>query len=289
MQRNQLRALLEQLLRTTTDVDSFCIDFFFDVSRQLAPGMDYTQRLNTLLSRADPRTILLCCKDKFGELVPADPDVATEVAPSTVAATSSAHFVAVAGTGLPPFAPILGSASEAVGAALADAGYGLLTGNWEGVDSWVGLSFARAFVNKWRPSERQLSRSLKQIIAADAQPRYRSGAVHFLPAHCQGIEEMLERLKSAHAVVLIGGRGGTRQTGELGLSLGLPVFPLPHTSVETDADAAELYDLIIRGYTRFPMARTIPFEDYQSLSDPFPHCIENLIRLLDLHFESSRA
>ncbi len=289
MQRSELRALLEQLLPGTNDVDAFCVDYFIDVSRQLAPGMEYTQRLNILLTREDPETVLLRLKEKIDKRVPADRTIAQEPVAATAVDSAGVRFVVIAGTGLKPFAPILSRASEALGAALATAGYGLITSNWEGVDSWVALAFARAFVGKWRPSERQLSRALKQVIAADEQPRYRSGAVHFLPADCVGIDEIVERTKAAEAVILIGGRGGTRQTGEIGLKLGLPVFPLPHTSVGANRDAVEMYDLILREYASSPMAKTIPFEDFQSLSDPFPHCIESLIRLLDLHFNASRT
>lgn len=49
-ERSQVRRQLDQVLRTDADLDAFCLDYFPEVHRRFARGMDRTDKVNLLLS-----------------------------------------------------------------------------------------------------------------------------------------------------------------------------------------------------------------------------------------------
>lgn len=56
--RATLRRLLGLILRTSTDLDAFILDYFPSVYRRFSSGMDRTQRENLLLTLAEPNEIV---------------------------------------------------------------------------------------------------------------------------------------------------------------------------------------------------------------------------------------
>lgn len=53
-----VRSILAKLLRTDSELDRFCIDYFSDVQKTFSSGMDRTAKINQLLLLANRRTIL---------------------------------------------------------------------------------------------------------------------------------------------------------------------------------------------------------------------------------------
>lgn len=53
-----LRHTLERVIRTDSDLEALCIDYFPDVSRRFSGGMDRTAKINLLLTMKDPDEIL---------------------------------------------------------------------------------------------------------------------------------------------------------------------------------------------------------------------------------------
>lgn len=128
--------------------------------------------------------------------------------------------------------------SEVLGVALADSGYGLITGGWPGVDHIT----AEAFVRQLSASGKPPRDYLLQILPASKEPAYKFGRIEYtdseeeawgLPVTC------------ASAIVVIGGEGGARVTAEMGEKRRVPVFPLPSTSTEAHPDAQILFDRML--------------------------------------------
>jgi formylglycine-generating enzyme required for sulfatase activity len=64
-----LRELLLALCQTSADLDAFCIDHFFTISRCFAAGMDLTTKLNLLLTHAKPQELLFYLRRRSPSLV----------------------------------------------------------------------------------------------------------------------------------------------------------------------------------------------------------------------------
>ncbi len=63
LDRNQLRRRLDNVLRTDSDLNAFCLDYFPEVYRRFSGGMERTDKVNLFLQLApEPDTIL----DKLG-------------------------------------------------------------------------------------------------------------------------------------------------------------------------------------------------------------------------------
>jgi TIR domain len=112
-----------------------------------------------------------------------------------------------------------------LGETLARSGYGLVTGGWPGVDELTARSFARELDRQGSPLEDRLI----QVVVDDELPAFPAGNLVLVR---RGEEEWTEPVKRSDAVVLIGGFGGTRSTGEYALKFGRIVFPLADTGVK---------------------------------------------------------
>ena len=116
-------------------------------------------------------------------------------------------YVEVAGTGSHSLDQLTQLAAEAMGTALARAGFGLITGAWPGVDYVVAAMYlnggGKSLVHAVTPSSIE---RFKEAMEVDAQE-----------------EDTAEKL--ADAVVLIGGAGGTMRSFVSARALGKPVFP----------------------------------------------------------------
>ncbi|APR86276.1 Hypothetical protein A7982_11625 [Minicystis rosea] len=127
--------------------------------------------------------------------------------------------VLVVGTGTEGLRGELQWMSQALGAALARAGFGLVGGGWPGVDRVV----AESYVTTAREID-STDGHLEHVRTAGS-PSFSSGTVTFVPDQ-RLIDATLER---ADAVVLIGGREWTMRTFERALALGKRVFPVAGT------------------------------------------------------------
>ena len=131
-------------------------------------------------------------------------------------------FFEVAGTGAHELNERSLAASEAVGAALARASFGLITGAWPGVDYVAARAYLRAG-----------GKSLVQVLSRYSVDRFEEALlVDALD------EEAAERL--ADAVVLIGGLGGTFRVFESARKMGKPVFPYGPSGGDAEKCAAIL-------------------------------------------------
>jgi len=81
----QVRRLLAELLRSASDFDAFCLDYFPAVHRQFGSGMDRTQKESLLLQHTDgPSAIVAALRAKFPQAQVLD-------APAPTTATTSIH------------------------------------------------------------------------------------------------------------------------------------------------------------------------------------------------------
>ena len=150
-------------------------------------------------------------------------------------------WILTAGTGLIDgvLEPVRVTAA-AVGHAIARAGCGLVTGGWDGVDYITG----EAFVLAERSKGGRIEDRFVQVVTEDRDglPLQAGRVVRTK----RGPLEWLEPQSYAHAVVLIGGIGGTYGTFLSALHKGLPRFPLGGTGGDATRafqQMCELWDL----------------------------------------------
>lgn len=146
-------------------------------------------------------------------------------------------WILVAGTGLRSGIPEhVQWCSEAIGRSLARRGYGLVVGGWHGVDYLA----ASAFYEELRSTHPQarLSDLLIQVVPSDSDPVFRGG--HVIKVD-RGVSEWVQPLRHAHAVLLLGGIGGTLDAFRFALQERRPVLPIAGTG----GDAAKAYSEII--------------------------------------------
>jgi 5'-methylthioadenosine/S-adenosylhomocysteine nucleosidase len=143
-----------------------------------------------------------------------------------------------------------------VGRALARQGFGLVTGGWVGVDKEVTQAFAQALQALGAP----LSRSLKQIVPRPDQPAFFGGEVIYVD---KGPQEWVETVRRAHAVILIGGLGGTYTTYKIAQDERVPVFPLAGTG----GDARQAFDELLETWGQHKHGR-VQREELTSLDVP---------------------
>ena len=124
----------------------------------------------------------------------------------------------------------------------------------------------------------------------------RQGATPDFPAgrlvNCASEDEAWRHsIERSEAVVLVGGLGGTYQTGEWGLHAGKPVFPLADTCgpLGTHDDAYKFYFATLRDWSRNPASRFVSEDQFRDLSNPAPGVVAHLIRLLWLTSVDSNA
>jgi predicted Rossmann-fold nucleotide-binding protein len=185
-------------------------------------------------------------------------------------------WVLVAGTGQrnEPLPKPLQLAAEAVGRQLAHHGFGLVTCGWHGVDKAVTSAFAGELQALGLP----LSQKLKQIVPRPDQPAFFGGDVIYVE---KGVQEWVESVRRAQAVILVGGIGGTLTTYETALVEHVPVFPLPGTG----GNAKTAFDDIIENFGRVKRYHHLTKGRIASLDGPMTghDTIEHVVaRLFDL-------
>ncbi|WP_437310655.1 SIR2 family protein [Sorangium sp. So ce388] len=182
------------------------------------------------------------------------------MAPSTPSSDwkPSGHVVGVAGTGAAnQLSAEAAAVASALGAALAEAGHGLVTGGWPGVD----CSVAHAYVAALRRLYVDPKDFLTQIVQRDRTPSVQAGKIVFVD---NGIPEYTETLRHANALVLVGGLGGTYNTYLLAKALGVPVLPI----AATEGDARRAYIDIRRSWDSLSAYSTITLRQFEELAAP---------------------
>jgi len=191
---------------------------------------------------------------------------------------SALKWILVAGSGgIAPRPKLIDELSEALGAALANEGFGLITGGWDGVDSLT----ASAFTNAILASGKSLSGRLLQIMRLGKTPNYPAGRLVN-----RGVENdaWMHSIERSDAVVMIGGMGGTWQTGEWAKTLGKPVFPIAHSRgfPYSHSDAYNYYFQTLREWPANPLAKKLTREEFEVLGNPPPIVIRDLVRILGI-------
>jgi hypothetical protein len=156
-----------------------------------------------------------------------------------------------------------------LGETLARSGYGLVTGGWPGVDELTARSFARELEREGTPLEDRLT----QVVVDDKLPAFPAGNLVLVR---RGEEEWTESVKRSDAVVLIGGVGGTRTTGESALKSGRIVFPL----ADTKGDAGQFYMDMQRNW-KSEFSPGIDRSEFQRVAKEAPQVVADLIDLFD--------
>lgn len=177
-------------------------------------------------------------------------------------------WVLVAGTGAPRgFSSELESLSHALGERLMSAHCGLVTGGWKGVDEWVARSFANAAYKVQAP----LEDALIQVIVRTDIPAFAAGQLVFVS---KGEEEWDEPIRRADAVILLGGLGGTKETGRRALKLRKPVFPIS----DSGGDAKEFYIEMVKDWPSLGWMGLVE-RDFQRLGRPALPALEVAVEL----------
>jgi hypothetical protein len=138
--------------------------------------------------------------------------------------------VLVAGTGEPSLAEPVRLASEALGQALAEAGFRLVVGGWHGVDYVTAREYSER-IQRAKVDPREM---LTQVVTA-GQQGFDSAEVVTTESDDASFDEPIRR---AGAVIIIGGLGGTMETFHRATRHGKPVLPLAGTG----GDAARAYE-----------------------------------------------
>jgi len=195
-----------------------------------------------------------------------------------VAPPAATKWILVAGSGgLTPRPAKIDEVSRRLGTALAAAGFSLVTGGWNGVDHDV----ARAFVERIQQNGQSLSGRLVQVMQEGATPDFPAGRLVSGGSDDEAWRRSIER---ADAIVLIGGLGGTYQTGEWALQQDKPVFPLADTRgpLGTHDDAYKFYFATLKDWSRNPASRRLTEDQFQDLGNPAPGVVGDLVRLLKI-------
>lgn len=138
--------------------------------------------------------------------------------------------VLLAGTARKRLPEPVSLASKALGNALAESGFRLVTGTWEGVDKQITREFLKRLQRVSIDPHEMLT-----VVRTPRQPGGGKGEVVTVDSEEASFDEAIRR---SDAVVLIGGVGGTWEVFRRAREAGKPVFPLAGTG----GDAAHGYE-----------------------------------------------
>lgn len=158
--------------------------------------------------------------------------------------------------------------AHALGVALVENGFGLVSGGWEGVDDLV----TAAFLAEHERRSSSPNESLLQVVQRGWTPPHEHGELIIVEP---GDSEWVEQIVRSDAIVLIGGLGGTWTTGELGYIYGKPVLPL----ADTGEDAKRFYDYTLGRWDMYPMHK-MSRDEFKGLSQPVPIVLKDVISIL---------
>ncbi|WP_438020357.1 SUMF1/EgtB/PvdO family nonheme iron enzyme [Sorangium sp. So ce315] len=166
--------------------------------------------------------------------------LAGAVGPAPVAPSRGLR-VLVAGTGSLPSLPlhdVTTWAAEALGEALADAGHGLLTGGYPGVDEVTARAFAAQVERLGRPVEERL----EQVVRRGMRPVFRGGrTIEVAASPPEGWAD--EVLRRCDALVIAGGAELVAELATAAQERGKPVISLPWTGGASQRIAEAIREL----------------------------------------------
>ena len=196
------------------------------------------------------------------------PAAAAETNPVATAREAPHPWILVAGTGgLGGISPEMEALSRRLGELLMKAGCGLVTGGWAGVDEWVARSFADFAYKLGAP----LEDALVQAIPKTHEPAFAAGQLIFVN---KGDEEWDIPIQRADLVILLGGVGGTKETGRRALRLYRPVLPI----ADTGGDAKAMYLEMLKTWPTLGWMG-LSEREFQSLGRPAVGAIDAAVEL----------
>ncbi|EIP98807.1 response regulator with CheY-like receiver, AAA-type ATPase, and DNA-binding domains [Opitutaceae bacterium TAV1] len=165
--------------------------------------------------------------------------------------------------------PDLAKWAKEVGAALADARFGLICGGWPGVEEVVIDAYLKVLEHRAADP----ARFVRQIIRPYHKPRIKVAETIITSSIPQSITRCIE---AADAVVMIGGVGGTARVGREALTAGLPVLPLPYTG----GDALKFYSQLNNEHPHRKKHPPLPLGTLAALYVPLKKLRQPLIDLI---------
>lgn len=186
------------------------------------------------------------------------------------------RWILVAGSGPGRIPTNIVSTSERLGRELADAGFGLISGGWPGVDHIVSRSFAEAV----KETRGRLADRLMQFMERGRTPDFPAGRFFTPGSEHEAWEASIAK---ADAIILVGGLGGTYATGQIGRRQGKPILPLADTREGRHSDAYTCYFEMVQNWDVEPI-ECLTLDEFQSLSNPAPGVANDVIRLLERLF-----
>ena len=160
--------------------------------------------------------------------------------------------ILVVGTGSEPLPDQQRWVASNLGRALCLAGFDLVVGGWKGVDSEV----AQGFFDGCRDDAR-----LTRVVQQDAV----LGNSHGRVLRVRGdIAEWVEAINQSHAVVLLGGLGGTFESYVHARKRRVPVIPLPGTG----GDARKAFRTIIDRWETDALFKNVSLTRFRALDVP---------------------
>ncbi|MHB9109946.1 MAG: WD40 domain-containing protein [Armatimonadota bacterium] len=157
------------------------------------------------------------------------------------------HWVLVVGSGTQGLPREIEQTSRELGRRLADAGLGLVTGGWQGVDALV----TEAFNQVLQRHKLQDYDWIQQYLNVTIQSAYPSGQL----IYCDTDEEIYtQQLERADAVVLLGGLGATAHVGRLARERGIPVVPILCANTLSHRDAHTVFNEMLKEWEKHPLS-----------------------------------
>jgi hypothetical protein len=139
-------------------------------------------------------------------------------------------WILVAGTGDSSISLDERLVSEILGRRLAEEGFGLIGGGWQGVDAEVARSFAKSLMS----TSQDVNERLVQLLEPTQHSAYDFGR----PIYTESSDWNLDAAQRADALVMIGGKGGTFDAYERFRMTGKNIVPI----AATGGDAHRAFD-----------------------------------------------
>lgn len=179
------------------------------------------------------------------------------------------RWIRVTGTGdLGRIEPVVQNTARMLGECLADAGFGLITGGWPGVDRLV----ADAFRARLQTAGLSTGDFLTQICDVGRENAFPEGRIIQVETSQIGYTESA---LYSDACILLAGLGGALQTALWMRHTGKPVLPLP----ETGSDAKAFWYSINELWTD-DLLPGISRQEFQRLARPLPGAAREAVNLL---------
>jgi predicted Rossmann-fold nucleotide-binding protein len=171
------------------------------------------------------------------------------------------RWVLIAGSGAGELPRSLVDLSRRLGREIARRGWGLVTGGWPGVDHLAASTFA----DHIKLTGGKLSVRLVQLMGNGSHPYFPAGRLVNIGDEMEAWQQSIYR---ADAIILMGGLGGTYQTGTMGLKANKAVFSLPNTRKPdgSHSDAYRFYYKLLEQWENQPLSKFISRERYEELS-----------------------